>query len=109
MSVLELKTLSKLYLDTGTLVWNGNSVTGADAIQAFLETLPTSEHTVICVDAQAVSSAAVDAQTTVLIVVSGQVRLKNTTRSFQQHFMLTAQERKWKVVTDCFRFQELVS
>ena len=50
------QTLSKLYLDSGTLVWNGNSVTGAEAIQAFLEKLPSSEHTVICLDAQPVSS-----------------------------------------------------
>ena len=61
-SPVRRQTLSKLYLDTGTLVWNGNSVTGAEAIQTFLETLPSSEHTITCVDAQAVSSECRDGE-----------------------------------------------
>ena len=55
------------------------------------------------------ADVAVGAQTTVLIAVAGQVRLKNAARPFHQHFMLTAQDQKWKVVTDCFRFQEMVN
>ncbi|XP_037086836.1 NTF2-related export protein 2-like [Pollicipes pollicipes] len=102
-------TLAKLYLDTGMLVWNGNSVAGSEAIQTFLEKLPTSEHNISCMDAHPISDVAVGAQTTILMTVAGQVRLRNSTRLFQQHFMLTAQDRKWKVVTDCFRFQEIVN
>jgi len=102
-------TLSKLYLETGTLVWNGNSITGNEAIQAFLEQLPSSSHVIWSVDAQPLPDVAVSQQTTLLVAVGGQVRLKNIPRLFQQQFMLTAQENKWKVVSDCFRLQEIVN
>ena len=44
--------LSKLYMETAVLVWNGSSVTGNTEIQAFLEKLPSSEHTIVSLDAQ---------------------------------------------------------
>ncbi|MPC37047.1 NTF2-related export protein [Portunus trituberculatus] len=46
--------LSKLYLDGGRLVWNGNVVEGNAMIQKFYEDLPTSLHIVTCLDAQPV-------------------------------------------------------
>ena len=30
-------------------------------------------------------------------------------RPFQQNFIITAEGDKWKIVSDCFRFQEPVS
>lgn len=36
------------------MVWNGNALAGQDSINSFLVALPPSEHTVKCVDAQAV-------------------------------------------------------
>lgn len=44
-----------------------------------------------------------------LIQVGGTVRYNGKTpRHFQQNFMITAEEDKWKIVSDCFRFQEPV-
>ena len=39
-------------MDTATLIWNGTSVVGNTEIQKFLEKLPTSEHNIMCLDAQ---------------------------------------------------------
>lgn len=44
--------MSKLYLDTGILVWNGNGTSGNDQIQKFLMELPTTDHTLNTLDAQ---------------------------------------------------------
>lgn len=49
---LWFQLLSKLYMETAVLVWNGSSVTGNSDIQAFLEKLPASEHQIISLDAQ---------------------------------------------------------
>lgn len=51
-----LQLLSKLYMDTATLSWNGNQVDGRDGILKFYENLPTSSHCVDCIDAQPVNS-----------------------------------------------------
>ena len=52
-----LKLLSKLYMDTGLLIWNGNSVMGCMEIQQFLEKLPASEHHIVSLDAQPMHGA----------------------------------------------------
>lgn len=44
--------LSKLYLDNGKLVWNGNAVDGNNNIQKFYEDLPPSVHIINCLDSQ---------------------------------------------------------
>jgi len=48
------QTLTRLYLDKATLVWNGNAVTGQDALAEFFESLPSSEFTVHTLDCQPV-------------------------------------------------------
>lgn len=49
---------------------------------------------------------AVGGQITFLIQVSGTVKYQDRVpKSFQQSFVITAQEGKWKVVSDCFRLQ----
>jgi len=42
-------------MDNATLIWNGNGVTGKDSIQKFWMDLPSSEHTVITLDAQPIT------------------------------------------------------
>lgn len=46
--------LTRLYLDKATLVWNGNAVTGQDALSDFFDTLPSSEFQVQTLDCQPV-------------------------------------------------------
>ena len=42
-----------------------------------------------------------------LIQVSGTVKINNQkSRAFQQSFLITAQDNKWKIVTDTFRLQD---
>lgn len=97
--------LSKLYLDAGRLVWNGNVVEGAAMIQKFYEDLPTSLHCLTCLDAQPVRSEAVGQQSTIQVTTSGFVTLKDRKYPFNQSFLVTVKDDKWKVVTDVFRFQ----
>lgn len=48
------QNLTRLYLDKATLVWNGNAVSGQEALGEFFESLPSSEFQVQTVDCQPV-------------------------------------------------------
>lgn len=47
--------ISRMYMDTATLMWNGNGVVGKDNIQKFWTDLPSSEHTITTLDAQPIT------------------------------------------------------
>ncbi|KAF9413126.1 hypothetical protein HW555_008568 [Spodoptera exigua] len=64
---------SKLYLDTGLLVWNGNGITGNDKIQKFLMDLPASNHVLKTLDAQPISENLVSNKLTYLIQACGDI------------------------------------
>lgn len=99
--------MSKLYMDNGTYVWNGNAAVGKENIQKFYQELPPSEHNYMTVDAQPISDNAVSNSFTFLVQVSGTVKFQDSpSKAFQQTFMLTAQQEKWKIVNDCFRLQD---
>ncbi|KAL6261427.1 NTF2-related export protein [Pogonomyrmex barbatus] len=101
--------ISRMYMDTATLIWNGNGVTGKDNIQKFWTDLPPSEHTIHTLDAQPITSPEVANQLTFLVKVCGQVKYDDkNSKSFNQTFLITAMGDKWKVVSDCFRAQELL-
>ncbi|XP_053420215.1 NTF2-related export protein 2-like [Nycticebus coucang] len=105
------RALTRLYLDKATLIWNGNVVTGLDALTNFFEMLPSSEFQVNMLDCQPVHEQATQSQTTVLVVTSGTVKFDgNKQHYFNQNFLLTAQSSPtntvWKIASDCFRFQD---
>ncbi|KAJ1525047.1 hypothetical protein ONE63_009892 [Megalurothrips usitatus] len=104
--------LSRHYMDTALLVWNGTGSVGKDQIQKFLEALPTSQHTVASLDSQPVLEEAVSGQFTLLIQAAGSVHFgtggSGETKPFHQTFLITAQGDKWKIVSDCFRLQEAI-
>lgn len=101
-------TIGKLYLDSANLFWNGNKMTGpAEIQQFFLDKVPTTEHILTSLDAQPVLDSAVAGQTTISVQVCGGVKyLNHQNKPFQQTFLLTADNDKWKIVTDVFRCQE---
>lgn len=102
--------MSRLYLDTGLLVWNGNEAAGNEKIQKYFQDLPGSEHTIQTLDAQPIVDDAVAGQPTYLIQVSGTVKFHaGTAKPFQQTFMITAQADKWKIASDCFRMQDALA
>jgi len=45
-----------VYLETATLLWNGNEVVGRDAVVKYLTALPASDHKVTTLDSQPVTS-----------------------------------------------------
>lgn len=103
----ERHSIDKMYYENASLSWNGNSIEGVSDIQKFiLEKLPKSSHYLQSLDAQPVHDSAVAGQTTVLVNVAGTVKYGTSQPSnFQQNFLLTAKDAKWKVVTDTFRSQ----
>ncbi|XP_075999532.1 NTF2-related export protein 2 isoform X2 [Genypterus blacodes] len=107
------RNLTRLYLDKATLVWNGNTVSGQDALAEFFEALPSSEFQVYTLDCQQVHEQATQGQTTLLVATAGNVKFEgNKQRFFNQNFLLTAQpspnndQPVWKIASDCFRFQD---
>lgn len=102
--------MSRMYLDTGLLVWNGTEAAGKDNIQKYFQDLPSSEHSMTTLDAQPIIDDSVSMQPTILIQVSGTVKFQsNNSKPFQQSFMITAQADKWKIASDCFRLQDALS
>ncbi|XP_053994061.1 NTF2-related export protein isoform X2 [Hylaeus anthracinus] len=100
--------ISRLYLDTATLIWNGNGIEGKDNIQKFWTDLPPSVHNVFVLDAQPITGPEVANQLTFLVKVGGQVRYDDKAlKPFNQSFLITAMGDKWKIVSDCFRIQEI--
>ncbi|XP_076417858.1 NTF2-related export protein 2 isoform X2 [Peromyscus maniculatus bairdii] len=104
----------RLYLDNATLIWNGNVVTGLEALTNFFEMLPSSEFQISMLDCQPVHEQATKSQTTVLVVTSGAVKFDgNKQHFFNQNFLLTAHSTPnstvWKIASDCFRFQDWAS
>lgn len=105
-----LQQISRLYLENSIAVWNGNGINGKENIQNFIQGLPSTEHTVTTLDAQPVIDDAISNQKTLLIMISGLIRIRdNTGKQFQQTFVVTAHEDKWKIVSDCFRIQDALS
>uniref|UniRef100_A0A4X2L7V0 NTF2-related export protein n=1 Tax=Vombatus ursinus TaxID=29139 RepID=A0A4X2L7V0_VOMUR len=105
------RVLTRLYLNSATLIWNGNAISGQDALNEFFEMLPSSEFHVSVLDCQPVHEQATQSQTTILVVTCGTVKFDgNKQRYFNQNFLLTAQATPnnsvWKIASDCFRFQD---
>lgn len=101
--------LSRLYMDSAVLSWNGNGVQGNDGIQKYYIELPATDHKVITQDSQPIIAPCVGDQPAFMIQVTGHVRYQaKVPKTFQQNFIITAIADKWKVVTDCFRLQEPV-
>ncbi|XP_048773994.1 NTF2-related export protein 2-like isoform X4 [Ostrea edulis] len=126
--------LHKLYLDTATMVWNGNGLSGLDNIQKYLEGLPVSEHRMESLDCQPLSDwtyygmvsgpsgqdtdetvnsrilqldKVSGGQFSIIVKTYGTVKYQNRKpKTFHQNFMLTSQNNLWKVVSDSFRFQD---
>lgn len=100
-------TIEKMYHENATMTWNGNPIDGIGSIQKFwLEKIPKSSTFVQSLDAQPVHDSAVGGQTTVLVTVAGTVKYgASQPVNFQQNFLITAKDAKWKVVTDTFRSQ----
>ena len=103
----ERHTIDRMYHENATMTWNGNPIEGIQNIQKFcLERIPKSSTFVQSLDAQPVHDSAVGGQTTVLVTVAGTVKYGHTQPvNFQQNFLITAKDSKWKVVTDTFRSQ----
>ncbi|XP_021694345.1 NTF2-related export protein [Aedes aegypti] len=94
--------MTRLYMDNGLLVWNGNGANGKDNIQKYFQELPRFEHIMNTLLAQPIIGDAVPSQLTFIIKVSGTVIFQdNSTKHFLKTFTITAQGDEWKIASDC--------
>ncbi|XP_077984288.1 NTF2-related export protein 2-like [Glandiceps talaboti] len=99
--------LSKLYLDSASLVWNGNACNGSEEVAKFFEQLPTSSFKVDTLDCHPVLEEATGGRISILVTVNGTVKFDGSrVNGFNQNFVLTTQDSVWKIASDCLRFQE---
>ncbi|KAH8402404.1 hypothetical protein KR009_011830, partial [Drosophila setifemur] len=100
--------MGRLYIDTAIFSWNGNGANGREMIERYFMELPSSSHQLATLDAQPILDPAVANQLTYLILTGGTVKfLDQPVRNFQQSFIVTADNDKWKIASDCYRLQEV--
>ncbi|KAH8336959.1 hypothetical protein KR059_009302, partial [Drosophila kikkawai] len=100
--------MGRLYINTAVFSWNGNGATGREMIERYFTELPSSAHQMTNLDAQPIMEECVGAQLTYVILASGTVKYGDQPmRNFQQSFIVTADGDKWKIVSDCYRLQEV--
>lgn len=99
--------LKTFYLENAQLVWNGNSVANLDNILTFLNALPSSTIELLCLDAQPVDDAVTDKKTTMMVTAQGKIKFHGRSFvAFNETFIMTENEQKWKIVSDIFRSQD---
>eukprot|EP00118_Oscarella_pearsei_P004360 m.18517 g.18517 ORF g.18517 m.18517 type:complete len:137 (+) comp27673_c0_seq3:339-749(+) len=99
--------IAHLYTSMSSVVWNGNSSTGVEAVTSFLQSLPSSSHVLTSLDCHPIPEVASPGQTSILVATEGMVKYEgNKERPFSQNFILTSQSGVWKIVSDCFRFTD---
>ncbi|KAF6040639.1 NXT2 [Bugula neritina] len=107
--------LEKLYMLDATLIWNGNSVSGAANICKYLAELPPSGNTKVeCIDCQPLPDDLTEGRTSMVVNVMGVIRYatrKPQSVPFTETFIMTTQSSNagsivWKIAKDCFRLIE---
>ncbi|CAJ0954824.1 unnamed protein product, partial [Mesorhabditis belari] len=100
--------LGFMYAEGASLVWNGNSVNGSQAIGKFLTEIPDTQHEVISVDVQRFSPLAAapfggDAMTA---LIAGGVIIDGIYHSFTQSMLLMRDplSEKSMILSDRFRY-----
>ncbi|EDW62770.1 NTF2-related export protein-like [Drosophila novamexicana] len=102
--------MGRLYIDTANFSWNGNGAQGRETIERYFLELPSSRHQLTTLDSQPILDPAVGGQTTYIILASGTVKYaEQQMRTFQQSFVITAENDKWKIASDCYRLQEPIN
>ncbi|EDW62769.2 NTF2-related export protein [Drosophila virilis] len=99
--------MGRLYIESAKLTWNGNGALGREPIEKQFLDLPPSRHQLTTLDSQPILDPAVGDQITYMVLGSGTVKYaEHPTCIFQQSFVITAENDKWKIASDCYRLQE---
>uniref|UniRef100_A0A914ZSK1 NTF2-related export protein n=2 Tax=Parascaris TaxID=6254 RepID=A0A914ZSK1_PARUN len=92
-----------LYVDSATLLWNGNLVEGIDNIARFWESIPATEHSLSSVNCQ-MGIEEVNGCQPLIVLSVGTVVIGGMTHAFSQTFVLVTDDGKYKILSDRFRF-----
>ncbi|ELU00043.1 hypothetical protein CAPTEDRAFT_106742, partial [Capitella teleta] len=96
--------VSKFYMDSSTLLWNGNPAKGLTEVTSFLENVPSTKYVIEGMDTHPMPGEPIVDQKSILVTTSGTVQYEDSnSKGFFQNFILTAQGTTWKIVSDSMR------
>ncbi|CDS41337.1 NTF2 export protein 2 [Echinococcus multilocularis] len=100
--------LPTFFVESVTLIWNGNQVVGRQAVVDFLTTkLPKSQTTVHTISAQPVQKVLSGDNTVVMVNTLGSMKFEgNPTKMFAETFFLIKDGNLWRIQSATFRFIE---
>ncbi|VDD79480.1 unnamed protein product [Mesocestoides corti] len=100
--------LPTFYVESATLLWNGNRVEGRHAVVDFLATkLPKSQTTIHSISAQPVQKSLSGDKTVVMVNTFGTVKFDgNPQKIFSETFFLIKEDVVWRIQSATFRFIE---
>ncbi|KAJ6216979.1 hypothetical protein RDWZM_008136 [Blomia tropicalis] len=96
-------TMGQLFHDSAVVVWNGNIINGKGNVLEFYGNLPAIDTTLICMDAQPVSTLVTGDTPSILVSCNGKMSFDKHTKCFNESFLLKAENNVWKIVTDTYR------
>ncbi|KAM3176833.1 hypothetical protein ACTXT7_005745 [Hymenolepis weldensis] len=97
--------ISTFFVETSSLIWNGNQVVGRQAIVEFLaKKLPKSMTTVHTLSAQPVQKALCGDKNVVMVNTLGSIRFEgHPSKMFSEVFFLIKEENLWRIQSSAFR------
>ncbi|KAH9286100.1 NTF2-related export protein 2 [Echinococcus granulosus] len=100
--------LPTFFVESVTLIWNGNQVVGRQAVVEFLTTkLPKSQTTVHTISAQPVQKVLSGDNTVVMVNTLGSMKFEgNPAKMFAETFFLIKDGNLWRIQSATFRFIE---
>ncbi|VDM22454.1 unnamed protein product, partial [Hydatigera taeniaeformis] len=100
--------LPTFFVESVTLIWNGNQVVGRQAVADFLSTkLPKSQTTVHTISAQPVQKLLSGDNTVVMVNIVGSMKFEgNPPKMFAETFFLIKDGNLWRIQSTTFRFIE---
>lgn len=104
----EKETLSEMYHDQSTLIWNGQPFKGKNGIAKFYKNSETTETTLQCLDVQIIPPTS-DIVDMIMIIAGGKVKQKDAMLNFSRTFLLgpnAPQSTEYLIVSDTVRIQQ---
>ncbi|KHN72128.1 NTF2-related export protein [Toxocara canis] len=92
-----------LYVDSATLLWNGNLVEGVENIARFWESVPATDHSVSSLNCQ-MGSEEVNGCRPIIVLSVGTAVVGALTHAFSQTLVLVTDDGKYKIFSDRFRY-----
>ncbi|KAI6189486.1 NTF2 domain-containing protein [Aphelenchoides bicaudatus] len=88
--------------ETPSLTWNGHHVDGIEAIRAFIEQLPKTEHSITCVNPQSIDVPGSEGWA--IVTAMGTVTIGGQVHGFTHNFVLVPENNAFHILDEQYRF-----